>query len=96
LASPCLARHARLRHDGGHPAPGKQHASPKNEPPEDDAKGIKASPPMIRWSVQEKRRIAIRPGKRRIKPASVIAWSTWRRAHQAAAQNAHVKRNLQL
>jgi hypothetical protein len=38
LASPRLARHARLRHDGGHPAPGKQHAAPKNEPPDDDAK----------------------------------------------------------
>jgi len=59
LASRCLARHARLRHDGGHPAPGKQHAALKNEPPEDDAKGIKASPPLIRWSVQKIRRIAI-------------------------------------
>ncbi len=29
-------------------------------------------------------------------PAFVISWSTWRRTHQAAARNAHVKRNLQL
>jgi hypothetical protein len=41
---------------------------------------------LIRWSVQEIRRIAIRLAQRRIRPAHVIAWSTWRRAHQAAAQ----------
>jgi hypothetical protein len=43
-------------------------------------------PDLIRWSVQEIRRIANRLAQRRIQPAHVIAWSLWRRAHQAAAQ----------
>ncbi len=43
------------------------------------------------WSVQEIRRIAVRLAQRRIQPAHVIAWSLWRRAHQAAA-DAYLKR----
>jgi hypothetical protein len=31
--------------------------------------------------------------QRQIEPAFVIAWSAWRRAHQAAAQAAHIKRS---
>jgi hypothetical protein len=46
--------------------------------------------------VQEIRRIAIRLAQRRINPAHVIAWSIWRRAHQAIARKAHVKQNMQL
>jgi len=49
---------------------------------------------MIRWSVQEIRRIAVRLAQRRIQPAHVIAWSLWRRAHQAAARRAHLKRRV--
>jgi hypothetical protein len=55
-----------------------------------------ASRPLIRWSLQEIRRIAIQMARRHIQPAHIIAWSTWRRAHQAAAQNAHLKIKLQL
>jgi len=51
---------------------------------------------LIRWSVQEIRRIAIRLAQRRIRPAHIIAWSLWRRAHQASAQQAHLKHKLQL
>jgi hypothetical protein len=51
---------------------------------------------LIRWSVQEIRRIAIRLAQRRINPAHVIAWSIWRRGHQAIARKAHIKRNMQL
>jgi hypothetical protein len=36
---------------------------------------------LIRWSIQEIRRIAIKLAQRRIRPAHVIAWSLWRRAH---------------
>ncbi|TZG34921.1 hypothetical protein AGR1_19895 [Agrobacterium sp. B1(2019)] len=43
---------------------------------------------MIRWSIQEVRRIAIRLAQRRINPAYVIPWSCWRRAPQAAARRA--------
>jgi hypothetical protein len=85
LASPCLARHACLRHDGGDPAPGKQVAAQKNTPLH-----------LIRWSIQEIRRVAHRLARRRIDPSYVIAWSLWRRAHQAAAQQSHLKRKFQL
>jgi hypothetical protein len=44
---------------------------------------------LIRWSIQEIRRIAIRLAQRRIDPAHIIAWSCWRRAHQAEAQRIH-------
>jgi hypothetical protein len=46
---------------------------------------------LIRWSIQEVRRIA-----KRIQPAHIIAWSLWRGAHQAAAQRAHFKAKRQL
>ncbi|MFL5286319.1 MAG: hypothetical protein ACJ8AW_36425, partial [Rhodopila sp.] len=52
--------------------------------------------PLVRWSVQEVRRIAVRLAQRRIEPALIIAWSLWRRAHQAAAQRSHTKRRMQL
>jgi hypothetical protein len=51
---------------------------------------------MVRWSVQEIRRLTSRLAQRRIEPAFVIAWSVWRRCHQAIAQRAHLKRALQL
>lgn len=41
---------------------------------------------LRRWSVQEVRRIAVRLAQRRIQPTHIIAWSLWRRAHQAAAR----------
>ena len=34
--------------------------------------------------------IAIRLAQRHIQPASIIAWSLWRRAHQATPQKAHM------
>jgi hypothetical protein len=52
--------------------------------------------PLIRWSVQEIRRIAIRLARRSIQPAHIIAWSLWRRAHQAEAKRAHLKSKMQL
>jgi hypothetical protein len=59
-----------------------------------------AAPPdqtfLIRWSIQEIRRIAMKLAQRRIQPAHVIAWSLWRRAHQAEARLAHLKRKRQL
>jgi hypothetical protein len=38
----------------------------------------------------------MRLAQRRLRPAQVIAWSLWRRAHQAAARQAHLKREAQL
>jgi hypothetical protein len=46
--------------------------------------------------VQEIRRITTKLAQRRIQPAKIIAWSVWRRAHQAAAQKAHIKMKMQL
>jgi hypothetical protein len=40
---------------------------------------------LIRWSIQEIRRIAIRLARARIEPSYIIAWSLWRRTHQATA-----------
>ena len=96
LASPRLARHARLRDDGRDPSSCERYAAPKNGPPKDDVKDSKASSPLIRWSVQEIRRIAIRLAQRRINPAHVIASSNWRRVHQAVRATTHIKRNMQL
>jgi hypothetical protein len=52
--------------------------------------------PLIRWSSQEIRRIATRMARRQIQPAQIIAWSAWRRAHQAEAQRAYLKSKMQL
>jgi hypothetical protein len=38
----------------------------------------------------------MRLAQRQIEPAFVIAWSAWRRGHQAMAQKAHLKRRAQL
>ena len=44
----------------------------------------------------ESGRIAIRFAQQGIQPAHVIAWSLWRRAHQAVAQIAHSRHKTQL
>jgi hypothetical protein len=46
--------------------------------------------------VQEICRVAARLAQRQIEPAEIIAWSLWRRAHQAAAQQAHINSKTQL
>ena len=69
------------------PASTRTRQPPKNlDPARPDTPGL------IRWSVQELRRVAVRLAQRRIRPAHVIAWSLWRRAHQAAARRSHLKR----
>ncbi|PZO06975.1 MAG: hypothetical protein DCF28_00575 [Alphaproteobacteria bacterium] len=55
-----------------------------------------ASKELIRWSTQEIRRIANRLAQRQIRPAQVIAWSLWRRAHQAVARRAHLHIKAQM
>jgi hypothetical protein len=91
LASARLARHAGLCDAGRYPLPGQHVRTPKKQPDNDPQK-----PPLICWSVQEVRRVACRLAQRQIQPAAVIAWSLWRRAHQAAAQEAHIKSKSQL
>jgi len=68
----------------------RHHANvhtPKNESPEGLAS---VSTKLIRWSVQEIRRIANRLAQQQILPAEVIAWSLSRSAHQGAARRAHM------
>jgi len=88
MASPRVARHACVRDDGSDPPTSKPGAAPK--------KNANVTTPLIRWSIQEVRRIAVRLAQRRIQPAHIIAWSTWRRAHQASAQRAHISSKAQL
>jgi hypothetical protein len=84
--------YACLRHDGHHPASGQYHiAARKNDAPSSDKTSF-----LIRWSIQEIRRIVIKLAQRRIQPAHIIAWSFWRRAHQAEARRAHLKNTMQL
>src|SRR3712207_8636692 len=42
-----------------------------------------AAATLVRWSVQEIRRVVGRLAQRRIAPVFVIAWLIWRRCHQA-------------
>jgi len=42
------------------------------------------------------RRIAIKLAQRRISIDRVLAWSRWRRAHQADACRAHLRRKMNL
>jgi hypothetical protein len=51
---------------------------------------------LIRWSIQEIRRIAIKLAQRRISIDRVLAWSFWRRTHQANARRFHLRRKMQL
>src|SRR6185312_12893407 len=65
---------ARLRHDGGDPTSRQSATAQKNEtPPPGKSQNI-TTPPLIRWSIQEIRRIAIRLARKRIRPAHIIAW----------------------
>jgi len=76
-----------LCHDGCRPTSSQQHAE-KNE--------ISTTKELIRWSVQEIRRLAFKLAQRQIKPAHILAWSVFRRAHQAAARRSHLKSKMQL
>src|SRR5260370_4037339 len=86
----------RLRHDGGDPASRQSATAQKNKTTPPGKSQNTTTPPLIRWSIQEIRRIAVRLARKHIQPAYIIAWSFWRRAHQAAAQRAHFKSRRQL
>jgi hypothetical protein len=96
LASPRFHGDARLRHDGGDPPSRQSAAAKKNATTNHGKNKSAATPSLIRWSIQEVRRIAIRLARKRIQPSHIIAWSLWRRAHQAVAQRAHFKAKRQL
>ena len=50
----------------------KHHDAPQKNRAQD---GERTSPPLIRWSIRETRRIAIRLTNRRLQPADIVAWS---------------------
>src|SRR5258708_5522664 len=79
-----FAMRAAIRHRANPP--------PKNQTSPLGKNQSTTAPLLICWSIQEIRRIAIRLARKRIQPAHIIAWSFWRRAHQAAAQRAHFKK----
>src|SRR5215207_4747303 len=88
LASAWVSGDAGLRHDGrGAPARPSPDLTPKK-----NRRGQAAA--LVCWSVQDIRRVATRLAQRRIEPAFVIAWSAWRRAHQAVAQASHRKPHI--
>src|SRR5450631_521981 len=91
LASPRIYGDARLRHDGGDPPSCQSAAAKKNATPNHGKNKTIVTSSLIRWSIQEVRRIAIRLARKRIQPAHIIAWSLWRRA-----QRAHFKAKRQL
>ena len=74
-----FAMTAAIRHRANPPVP-------KNRPLPPGKNKNTTTPSLIRWSIQEIRRIAIRLARKRIQPAHTFAWSVWRRAHQAVAQ----------
>jgi len=66
-------------------------ATPRDYPQKNKVERNAKTSHLIRWSIQEIRRIAQRLAQKRIQPADIIAWSLWRRAHEAAAQKSHIK-----
>jgi SRSO17 transposase len=90
MAMLAFAMMAAIRHRANPSPPKKSETSPPGKSQN------KATASLIRWSIQEIRRIAIRLARKRIVPAHILAWSLWRRAHQAAAQRAHFKAKRQL
>ncbi|MCB1970971.1 MAG: hypothetical protein KDG54_11245, partial [Geminicoccaceae bacterium] len=92
LAPSCFAGHAGLCDGRRDPPSCKRHATPKNAAKDQ----TDTTPALIRWSIQEIRRIANKMAQRQIQPAEIIAWSVWRRAHQAVARQCHVNSKLQL
>jgi hypothetical protein len=79
-----------------HPPSRQSFAAKKNATPNYGKNKSIVNLSLIRCSIQEVRRIAIRLARKRIQPAHIIAWSLWRRAHQATAQRAHFKASRQL
>src|SRR3979409_2208177 len=83
---------ARFRYDGRDPTSRSSATAQKNQTPPPGKSQSITTPLLIRWSIQEIRRITTRLAQKRIQPAHIIAWSFWRRAHQAVAQRAHFKK----
>jgi len=84
-----FAMMAVIRHHANPPQPKKRNAEPRQK--QNHRRLVIDT--MVNPGV---RRIAIRLARKRIQPAHIIAWSLWRRAHQAIARRAHLKAKRQL
>jgi len=90
LAPACIPRQARCRRNG-------RGAPPREGPAALEL--IEVGPPgrsLTCWSAQDIGRVAMRLARCRIRPTHVIVWSLWRRARQAAAREARIRRRPQL
>ncbi|WP_264996687.1 hypothetical protein, partial [Komagataeibacter intermedius] len=52
------------------------------------------APGLIRWSIQEIRRLIVRLTQRQISLNHILHWSRFRRIHQAKAYASHIKTQL--
>ncbi|MBV1835465.1 hypothetical protein, partial [Novacetimonas pomaceti] len=75
-------------HDGGCAVPGQRHGAQK--------KPVAQTRPLIRWSIQVIRRLAMKMTRNRASIEHILRWSFFRRAHQAAAYLSHIKQKAQL
>ena len=78
-----------IRHHANPRQPKKRNAEPRQK---QNQRRLVIDPMVNPGS----RRIAIRLARKQIQRAHIIAWSLWRRTHQAIAQRAHFKAKRQL
>lgn len=57
-------------------------------------KTIERLPGLIRWSIQEIRRLIVRLTQQQISLDHILHWSRFRRTHQAVAYASHLKKQL--
>ncbi|AFW01738.1 transposase [Gluconobacter oxydans H24] len=51
---------------------------------------------VVRWSIQEIRRLVVKLAQRRLPVLHILRWSVFRRTHQASAIRAHSRHKMQL
>src|SRR5262249_14598067 len=91
LRGPLVGRVVPARHPGPvRPRPADSRPRPGGAPP---ARAVKGGPPLIPLTVPEVRRLLLRLVWDRLSPAGqVLAWSEWRRRHQAFARACHYRK----
>ena len=85
---PCLAGHARLRDDGRRALLGQCRGAQK--------KPIANTQKLIRWSIQELCRLAVKVTQAQIPIPHILRWSVFRRRHQATAYLSRTQTKAQL
>ncbi|PHY93042.1 hypothetical protein CSR02_13580 [Acetobacter pomorum] len=88
MASACLSGHAGLCRHGKCPVSGKLIETEKNT--------TQNTIIVVRWSIQEIRRLVVKLTQRRLPVSHILRWSVFRRTHQASAIRAHSRHKMQL